>query len=704
MSWTITSDVVWPKESSCPIIKHGLIYLIHCGAGLRSIWRIVLDDITERKLTEEALQKSKERFFKIFHKSPSFMLMTAFEDGTIVEVNDAYCQLTGYARQELMGRTAVELGIIDQMDRLEGNRLLEKNGSFQNKEERRWTKAGHERYVLLSAETINLDGQRYIISMGLDITERKLAEDELRQNRNLLAEAENMAGVGAWSWDIQDDVWSFSENWLKIHGCSEPPRTTEDLLPIAHPEDQRKIREAFRNSLAEKTRYDIEHRIVRQDNGEIRHIQGIGDVETNTAGEPVRMFGVSMDVTWQRRNQQALEQARAAAERANRAKSDFLAMMSHEIRTPMNSILGMLRLALSGDLPGKQKERIQVARDSAESLLWLLNDILDLSRVEAGRFTLNEKEFRIRHLLNNICREIEVQASEKNIKHYLSVGQDLPTVLHGDPYRLKRILYNLLSNAIKFTDRGWVSLEAERVDTRPGSENDGFMITTVLFTIKDTGKGIDPDQLESIFDSYYQAVHDSLSPEQGTGLGLAICKNLSKMMGGSIWAESEPGQGSFFYVQLPFKTDGQIMEEPESVNDDASWPDSSPLNILLVEDQKMNQVFTVDLLSSYGHQVTVAENGQEALDTLARSSFDLVLMDIRMPVMDGIETTMRIRSADPLLMNPDIPVIGLSAHTVTDQEMQRFQYAGFSNYVVKPVSFEKLFTAIEEVLKKDHQE
>jgi CheY-like chemotaxis protein len=230
------------------------------------------------------------------------------------------------------------------------------------------------------------------------------------------------------------------------------------------------------------------------------------------------------------------------------------------------------------------------------------------------------------------------------------------------------------------------------------------MITTVLFTIKDTGKGIDPDKLESIFDSYYQAVHDSLSPEQGAGLGLAICKNLSKLMGGSIWAESEPGQGSLFYVQLPFKTDGQIMEEPESVNDDANWPDSSPLNILLVEDQKMNQIFTVDLLSSYGHQITVAENGQEALDTLARSSFDLVLMDIKMPVMDGIETTMRIRTADPLLMNPDIPVIGISAHTVTDQEMQRFQYAGFSSYVVKPVNFEKLFTAIEEVLKKDQQE
>jgi CheY-like chemotaxis protein len=244
----------------------------------------------------------------------------------------------------------------------------------------------------------------------------------------------------------------------------------------------------------------------------------------------------------------------------------------------------------------------------------------------------------------------------------------------------------------------------EQVDITPGPEDDGFMITMVLFKVKDTGKGIDPDHMESIFDSYNQAVHDSLSPEQGTGLGLAICKNLSEQMGGSIWAESQPGQGSIFYVQLPFKTDGQIIEEPEAVSDEVNWPDSSPLNILLVEDQKMNQIFTMDLLSSYGHQVTVAENGQEALDKLGKTSFDLVLMDIRMPVMDGIETTMRIRTADPLIMNTDIPVIGLSAHTVTNQEMQRFEYAGFNHYVVKPVSFEKLFTAIEEVLKKDQKE
>jgi signal transduction histidine kinase/ActR/RegA family two-component response regulator len=420
------------------------------------------------------------------------------------------------------------------------------------------------------------------------------------------------------------------------------------------------------------------------------------------AGAASKMVGASMDVTRRKREQQILEEARNKAEKASRHKSDFLAKMSHEIRNPMNSILGMLRLAQSGDLPAKQMERIRVAKESAESLLWLLNDLLDLSKVEAGQFTLHEKEFRLRHLLNTVCREIEVFATEKEIKHYLSVGRDLPTVLHGDPYRLKRILFNLLSNAIKFTSQGWVSLEAEQFDLASGSEENGFMICTVLFKITDTGKGIDPEHLQSIFRSYDQGAYDSLTSEQGTGLGLAICKNLAEQMGGTIWAESHrPGQGSTFCVRLPFKTDGQILKEPESNSDEIDRPDSVPLHILLVEDQKMNQIFTVDLLSSSGHQVTVAENGQQALEKLSRSSFDLVLMDIRMPVMDGIEATMRIRTADPLVMNPDIPVIALSGHTATDQEKKRFHEAGFNQYVVKPVDFEKLFSAMQEVLGRD---
>jgi CheY-like chemotaxis protein len=195
-----------------------------------------------------------------------------------------------------------------------------------------------------------------------------------------------------------------------------------------------------------------------------------------------------------------------------------------------------------------------------------------------------------------------------------------------------------------------------------------------------------------------QGGRDSLSAEEGIGLGLAVCKEFSEQMGGRIWAESEPGQGSTFYVQLPLKTDGEIAEEAEACLRPETWSDLPSQRILLVEDDKMNQMFITDLLASNGHRVVIAENGEQALDSLTKSSFDLVLMDIWLPGMDGIETTLRIRTADPRMIKPDIPIIGLSAHVATEKEMERFRNAGFNQYVVKPVNFEKLFAAMKEVL------
>ena len=411
-----------------------------------------------------------------------------------------------------------------------------------------------------------------------------------------------------------------------------------------------------------------------------------------------RFATIFQDTTERKNREKQLQEAKKQAEEASKAKSNFLAKMSHEIRTPMNSVLGMLRLVLSGHLQDKQRERTQVAKESAESLLWLLNDLLDLSKVEAGGFTLREKEFRLRRLLNNVFKEIEPMAGEKGLKVHLVVDEKLPNSMVGDPHRLKRILFNLLSNSIKFTQQGSIILETEQLDRRACSDQNNMLLTSILFKVKDTGCGIDSDRLRSIFELYDQGGRDTLSAEEGTGLGLAICKKFSEQMGGRIWAQSTPEEGSTFYVQIPLKTDGHKVVEPKPQLQDANHVDLKPQRILLVEDQKMNQLFTTDLLTSYGHRVAVAENGKQALDYLAQSSFDLVLMDIWMPVMDGMETTVKIRSADPLIIQPDIPVIGLSAHAVTEKEMESLRNSGFNYYVVKPVSFEKLFGAIQEVL------
>jgi PAS domain S-box-containing protein len=405
------------------------------------------------------------------------------------------------------------------------------------------------------------------------------------------------------------------------------------------------------------------------------------------------------EVTELKRLEGELIRAKEAADAASRAKSEFLAKMSHEIRTPMNSIIGILRLLLMGRLSAGQRKRVQVAKDSAESLLWLLNDLLDLSRIEAGKFILHEKEFRPRWLLECVFREMELLAAEKGLSLSLHADEGLAGTLVGDPHRLKQILINLLSNAVKFTEKGWVRLEGGPLKKVGQAENKAGRTAEVLFAVRDTGVGMKAGSLNTIFENYDQGGQDPLAALQGAGLGLAICRKLAEQMGGSIWAESEPGKGSVFFVKLPF-TEGEGAGAGEAVAAEVRQVvEPPPLSILLVEDERMNQIFTLDLLSTHGHVVEIAENGQQALEKLGRKSFDLVLMDVKMPVMDGIEATRRIRTSDPLIMDPDIPVIGLSAHLATDEEMGRLESAGFDDYIVKPVSFELLFTSMRKVLE-----
>jgi len=645
------------------------------------------------------------------------------------------------------------------------------------------------------------------------------------ESQRLLAKVQQLSNIGIWQLDLISNRLGWSESIYRMFGLNvdEFEATYEAFLERVHPEDRAAVDAAFQDSLRQGSQgYEIQHRILRKDTGETRHVFEKCEHLRDASGQVVRSEGIVHDMTERIRteaalrenqkkfqtivdqtvdmllvhdldgrildvNQRAVEQygytrqellslnvadldpeyhvreqnglfwelvdinqphsfearqqrkdgsvfpvevtvskiwlnggvrvmglcrditerkhyelalihAKDQAEKASKAKSSFLAKMSHEIRTPLNTILGMQRLVLMGELPQKQRDRLQVAKESADSLLWLLNDLLDLSRIEAGRFALQEKEFRLRRLLNGIVQEMELPASEKGLDLSLRMEDRLASMnLIGDQHRLKQILINLLSNAVKFTEAGWVCLEARLMepDDRPGGDSADEV--TVLFQVSDSGPGIDPAELKTIFETYEQGQHGNASTWGGAGLGLAICQKLSQQMGGNVWAESHFRAGSTFSVSVPFKANP--LDVPETSAETESWPALRPLRILLVEDQKMNQLFTVDLLSCQHHEVEVAENGSQALEMLTRTSYDLVLMDIKMPVMDGLEAATQIRTADHRIMNPDIPIIGLSAHAATDDEMARFQNAGFDEYIVKPVQFDKLFEAMKAAME-----
>ena len=527
----------------------------------------------------------------------------------------------------------------------------------------------------------------------VDITQKMQAEKELREQRKKLQTLIDQTSEMLFLHDFQGNILEVNQRAVELSGYSRQELLSMQIADLDPDYHEREEGGAFWSRLAKDRSYTFEARHQRKDGSVFPVEVTVSQVEL---GGVVRIMALVRDITERKQYEASLIRAKDYAEEANSAKSDFLANMSHEIRTPMNSMLGMLRLVLSDDVPDKQRERIQVAKDSMESLLWLLNDLLDLSKIEAGRFSLHKKEFRPRRLLSNVLKEMELLASEKGVSLSMSVDRELPTNLVGDPYRIKRILINLLSNAVKFTNEGWITVEARQLHLAPCLGDDKLLTTTVLFKVADTGKGITPEHLQTIFESYEQGGNAAHSAEQGTGLGLAICKKLTEQMEGSIWAESEPGAGSVFYVKILLETDGEIAEEAAPCSEAELGVELPQLRILLVEDERMNQIFTVDLLSSKGHTVDVADDGEKALELLRRKSFDAVLMDIKLPVMDGIEAAMRIRTADPVEMNPAIPIIGLSANVASEEELQSYRNAGFTDYVTKPVSFEKLFDALKK--------
>jgi PAS domain S-box-containing protein len=650
-------------------------------------------ELERHRQTIEAVDLDRNLLVTALESAANGVVVTD-RQATIVWANPAMLALTGYSPEELIGRNPrlFQSGVHDRAFYARLWRAILSGHVWRGEITNRRKDGG----LVTEEQTITpvhgADGITHFIGIRQDATERKQFEQTLRYReerfRSLTENATDLVTVI----DADGVMRYASPSHERLLGYRADDLIGGSAFELIHPDDRASVAESIARAAQVPGSITQLALRVRHQDGSWRILEAVG---SNLLSHPaVRGIVVnSRDVTDRQQAEVELHQAKAAAEAANRAKSEFLANMSHEIRTPLNGVIGMTDLVLDTPLTAEQREHLQMARDSADALLAIINDILDFSKIEAGKLTFERSEFDLRDCLASARTALSVLAHKKGLALHCDIDSDTPAWLVGDPARLRQVLINLVGNAIKFTQQGEVRVHVA-AETPPAPDG-----VTLRFAVHDTGIGVPRDKQAAIFNAFEQADGSTVRQYGGTGLGLSICTRLVALMGGRLWVESEPGQGATFTFTARFAIARGAAPSDRTGSRAPLDPPASDrrLRILVAEDNPVNQRLVTRVLEKRGHTVIVAGNGRAAVDASARESFDLILMDVQMPEMDGFQATAAIRAREAAATpTQHVPIIAMTAHAMAG-DRERCLAAGMDAYVSKPFRPRELDEAIERV-------
>ncbi len=651
----------------------------------------VFRDNTERKQAEEELRQTRNYLENLLNyaNAPIICWDSEFK---ITRFNHAFEHLTNYKAEEVLGK---DLSILfPQVTRKES---LDK--IYHTLDGVYWEvveipilrKTGDTRIVLWNSANVYADDGKTLvatIAQGQDITERKQAEKQLYESKVLFQTLSQISPVGIFRANAQGSYLFVNQRWCEITGITAEQAQGEGWIKTIHPEDREFVNKEWKRCTERGIPFKLEFYFRRPD-GVPSWVLGQATPEIAPTGEIAGFVGTITDITERKWIEETLKKAKEEAEEANRLKSEFLANMSHEIRTPMNAIIGMTGIALDTELNTEQREYLNIVKESSYSLLRLLDDILDLSKIEAGRVELENIDFDLRVMVEGVTDTLTPKASAKGLELACSIHHTVPTFLQGDPGRLRQVLMNLGGNAIKFTEAGEVVIQLELKEETEKQ-------ATLIFSVTDTGIGISKDNTYRIFESFTQADGSTTRRYGGTGLGLSISKHLVELMKGQIGVESHPGKGSRFWFTVTLEKQKEPKEALPVVIRDLHG-----CRILVIDDKPTNRHILVEMLESFKCVPHAVESSAEAISALKsqrleEGCYDLILLDLQILGMGG-EETLRAIQADPETKN--VPMVILTSIGERG-DAARLETLGCAGYLTKPVKQSQLFDTIITVLNR----